>query len=283
MKIVITIFMILNLSILAQMNPGAKQISLSNSDIAQSNDVFSLFNNPAGLSQLNWREIGIYYSPAPFGMTELANGYLAYLEPTSYGSVSLGATTYGFELYRESRFLIGYSNEYEKRFFFGLSINFHNVYIKNYGSDFAYFLNIGALTYLFDNLRFGFAINNINRATLSNEKEQIPTLLKSGLSYDFLNELTLNISIEKDIRYKPSLQFGIDYDLIDNFSLRSGFSNNPSNYSAGIGINYSMFSLDYAVFSHNDLGLTHQFGLLINFNSIENRKEAIRKFIGVNP
>jgi hypothetical protein len=278
-KLVIT-FIILNFSVFGQFNPGAKQISLSNSDVALSNDVFSIFNNMSGLAQLNWREIGIYYSPAPFGLSELANGYVAYIEPTSYGAFSFGAMTYGFELYRESRFLFGYSNKFQKKFFYGLTINLHNVNIKNYGSDLAYYLNVGALTYLMSNLRFGFFVTNLNRATFSEEKEQIPTVLKSGLSYDFLDELTLNISIEKDLRFKPSFQFGIDYDLIEYLSLRSGFSNNPSNYSAGIGINYSMFNLDYAVFSHNDLGLTHQFGLIINFGSILSRKTAIRNYIG---
>ena len=48
-----------------QYNPGARQISLANSDVALANDVFTLFSNPAGLSQINWREVGIYYSPAP--------------------------------------------------------------------------------------------------------------------------------------------------------------------------------------------------------------------------
>jgi len=51
-----------------------RQVALSNSDVAQCNDVFSLFNNPAGSSQLtgeNW----VIYSPAPFGLKELANGY----------------------------------------------------------------------------------------------------------------------------------------------------------------------------------------------------------------
>ena len=46
----------------AQITPGARQVSLSHSDIALSNDDFSIFKNPAGLAQINWREIGIYYS-----------------------------------------------------------------------------------------------------------------------------------------------------------------------------------------------------------------------------
>ena len=68
MKVLYTIiiFYVLTISAYSQYNPGAKQISLSNSDVALSDDVFSVFNNPAGLSQMHWREIGVYYSPAPF-------------------------------------------------------------------------------------------------------------------------------------------------------------------------------------------------------------------------
>lgn len=281
MKIIFILFITINFSLIAQLSPGAKQISLSNSDVAMSNDVFSAFNNIAGLAQLNWREIGIYYSPAPFGLSELSNGYLAYIEPSSIGSFSFGAMTYGFELYRESGFLIGYSNKIFNKFFYGISFNLHSVNIKNYGSDFAIYLNLGSLVYLTKDLRFGLFIENLNRASFSEDEEQIPTVIHSGFSYDILKELSINICLEKDIRYKPSFQFGVDYDIIDNLSIRSGFSNNPSNYSAGIGINYSMFNLDYAVSSHNDLGLTHQFGLIINFGSFTSRKKAIGNYLGV--
>lgn len=281
MKNLIIIVILLNFSVFGQFNPGAKQISLSNSDVALSNDVFSVFNNISGLAQLNWREVGIFYSPAPFGIPELANGYLAYIEPTSFGAFSLGAMTYGFELYRESKFLMGYSNKINNKFFYGLSFNVHSLNIKNYGSDFAFYVNVGSLLYLLEDLRFGFFINNLNRATFSEEKEQIPIVIHSGFSYDILKELSVNISFEKEIRYKPSFQFGVDYDIIDNLSLRSGFSNNPANFSAGIGINYSIFNLDYASSYHNDLGLTHQFGLIINFASILSRKTAIRNYLGV--
>ncbi len=43
--------------------------------------------------------------------------------------------------------------------------------------------------------------------------------------------------------------------------------NNPSSFSAGIGINYSIFEVDYAVFNHQDLGYTHQIGITILFES----------------
>ncbi|MBK7229215.1 MAG: hypothetical protein IPH97_10190 [Ignavibacteriales bacterium] len=283
MKLFYTIIIIcaISLSAYSQYNPGAKQISLSNSDVALSNDVFSLFNNPSGLSQMNWREIGVYYSPAPFGLSELANGYVAYHEPTDIGSFAIGGMSYGFDLYRESKFALGYSYNFQNKFFVGLAINYQTVSIQNYGNDGALFFNLGGLAYITNLFRIGFSVQNINRATFGNEDDQIPMILNTGLSYDVVDELTLNFALEKDIKYKTSFQFGVNYDIIENISLRSGFSNEPSKYSVGIGINYLMFSLDYALFTHNDLGLTHQAGVIVSFGRDESRSKSIRKYLGL--
>lgn len=222
--------------IIAQFNPGAKEISLANSDVAMSNDAFAIFNNPAGLAQINWKEIGVYYSPAPFGLTELANAYVAYHHPFDFGSMAIGGMTYGFELYRESKFTISYSYNYDNKFFTGIAANIHSLTIKNYGDDLTLYFNIGSLYYLQKDLRIGFSIQNLNRATFGDEKDQIPTIINTGLSYDLLNELTFNIAIEKDISLNTSVMMGIDYDVIEFLSLRTGFSTEPSRFTAGIGI-----------------------------------------------
>ena len=279
LKVIVPILLITNT--FAQFNPGARQISLSNSDVALSNDVFSLFNNPAGLSQLNWREIGIYYSPAPFGLSELANGYVAYVEPFDFGSVAIGGMTYGFDLYRETKLLLGYSYNYENKFFAGVAINYHTFSIKNYGNTGILYLNFGGLAYVTDQIRWGFSITNINRASVGNEDDQIPMIFSTGFSYNIINSMSLNLAIEKDIRYKPSLQYGIEYNIIKYLSLRLGFQNKPARYSAGVGINYSIISLDYSFFTHQDLGLTHQAGIIISFGKDGSRSDEIRKHLGI--
>ena len=283
MKLFCTIIIICSISFSAysQYSPGAKQISLSNSDVALSNDVFSIFNNPAGLSQMDWREVGVYYSPAPFGLTELANGFVAYHEPTSFGSLALGGMSYGFDLYKESKISLGYSYNYLNKFFVGIALNYQTVSIQNYGSDGAFFFNIGGLAYITNSFRVGFSFQNINRATFGIEDDQIPIIFNTGLSFDVMDEVTLNISVEKDIKYNPSFQFGFNYDIIEYLSIRTGFANEPSKYSAGVGINYSIFSLDYALFTHNDLGLTHQAGLIISFGKEGKRTTRIRKYLGL--
>jgi hypothetical protein len=264
----------------AQINPGARQIALSNSDVAQGDDVFSLFNNPAGLAQLGWREIGLYYSPAPFGLKELANGYLSYIEPTDFGSLSIGAMTYGFELYKENCISLGYSKRFEEKYFAGITIDFHTLSIQNYGSDNTFTINLGGLAYLTENIKWGFSFHNITRATFGKEKNQIPIIFNTGFSFNPVENAALNAAVEKDIEYPLSIRFGLEFFPIKYLYLRTGFSNEPERYSAGIGINYSIIELDYAVFTHQDLGLTHQAGIIINFSGDEPRINKIKRYLG---
>jgi len=230
---------------------------------------------------MDWREFGIFYSPSPFGLTELANGFFCYNEPTGIGSFAAGGMTYGFELYRENRFLVAYSFNYNNNFFAGGAVNYHTVSIKNYGNCGVFYIDLGGLIYITSFFRWGFFLHNVNHASFGNDDDQIPLIMNSGFSCDITNLLSLNFSIEKDIRYNPSFQAGINYDIIDNISLRSGFSNNPSCYSGGVGINFSYFSLDYAVFNHPDLGVTHQAGIIISFANERTRTGRIRNHLGI--
>lgn len=274
------LFLLCFIEIPAQQNPGAKSIALANADAALSNDVFSLFTNPSGLAQMNWTEGGIFYSPSPFGIKELSNAFFAASMPTEYGSFGLGVTTYGFELYKENKFVFAYANRYAKNFFYGVSLSLNHLSIKNYGEDNALAFSVGALYYVSPGFRFAFTAENLNKATWGKEKNQIPTVYRSGISYDVLQNVSLNFSLESEVGFNPSIQCGINYDLNEYFSLQSGFANEPTKYCAGFGIHYSQFEIDYAIFTHQELGLTHQFSVLFGLETLENRADKIRKYLG---
>lgn len=256
----------------AQINPGARQVALSHSDIGLADDAFSIFNNPAGLAQLNRREIGLYYSPAPFGFNQLANIYASYHEPTIIGSFAVGFMNYGFDLYKENKISIAYANNVTNNFLLGATVSYQSVSIKNYGSTGTLLVNIGGLFFIQNNLRLGFAFNNITRATYSNYKNQIPIVFSTGLSYTLESNISINTAVIKELDLPASLRFGIEYNLLNYLDLRLGVSNMPRSFSSGIGINYSFVQLDYAVFTHQDLGLTHQVGLIVHFGDNINTK-----------
>ena len=263
----------------AQINPGAKQVSLSHSGIALASDSYALFNNPAGLAQQNWREFSIFYSPSPFGLNKLANGAAVYHEPTKYGSFAIAYRNYGFELYKESNFFVSYSKRILQNFFVGITLNYQNLSIKNYGSDNSLTILIGGLAHITQNFRLGFAIDNITRSTIGKDDNQIPMIFNFGFSYTLLSKLIFNSAIEKEIDRNASLRVGIDYQIIRYLNLRIGAMNEPSSFSAGVGINYSIFEIDYGLFNHQDLGFTHQIGITLQFGSDKPRMERIKEYL----
>lgn len=281
-KKIILILLIFYFKSFGQIQPGAKQISLSHSDIALASDAYALFNNPAGLAQQNWREISIYYSPSPFGIDKLANASAVYHEPTKFGSFAIGFTNYGFELYKENNFFVSYSKMIFNDFFFGATIGYRNISIKNYGSDNTITLLIGGLTYLTNRLRIGFVIDNITRASFGNEDNQIPITFDFGISYNLISELSINAALQKEIDMNSSIRIGIDYQIIKYLNIRIGAMNEPSSFSAGVGINYSIFEIDYALFNHQDLGFTHQIGVTLQFGTDKPRSQRIKDFLGRN-
>lgn len=279
LKITILFLLVFYFESFGQIRPGAKQISLSHSDVALAFDSYALFNNPAGLAQQNWREFGVYYSPSPFGLSKLANGAAVLHQPTNYGSFAVAYTNYGFDLYMENSFFVSYSKNIVQRFFVGATLKYTHLSIKNYGSDSSFSLLIGGLALITNNLRLGFAIDNISRSSFGKEDNQIPIIYDFGLTYILLSKLIFNAAIEKEIDRNPSLRFGIDYQIIEYFNIRIGTMTEPSSFSAGVGINYSIFEIDYGVFNHQDLGLTHQLGVTLQFGGGNTRLKRIQKYL----
>jgi hypothetical protein len=265
--LILTLF--LHQGLLAQLNPGAREISMAGSLSPVGDDVFSLFNNPAGIGETGLREAGIYYSPSPYGFKEMVNAFGAYCEPFQWGTVAVGAMTYGFKLYKETKISAGTAYRYSDNLIFGAAANWHNVSIERYGHASAFYFNAGTIFYPASFLRAGFFIQNINNASFASYKDQIPVVITTGLAAEF-NDVVLAAAIEKDVRYKPSLSAGIEYNLIRYFALRLGFGNEPARFCGGFAVNYSVISFSYAAYNHNELGLTHQIDLKFAFSKYDN-------------
>ncbi|MCX7875735.1 MAG: hypothetical protein N2321_06130 [Melioribacteraceae bacterium] len=246
----------------SQIHPGAKQISIAHSDVSFSNDPFSIFNNSALISKSKEREIGFFYSPSPFGEKAMSNAFAAYIEPTSLGNFSVGYSIYGFELYKETQFAFGYGRKLSNNFSVGGSFIYKNINIKNYGTKGNIFFNIGSIANINEQIGFGFYIENITHSTISKDKDQVPTVFWGGLHYQPVKDFIFTSSLRKELNYNVSLRFGAEYSLIDFVKLRFGIQNEPNIFNGGVGIFYNFVQFDYAISSHQDLGLTHQFSLI---------------------
>lgn len=252
---------------------GAKPIALGGAFTSLANNSNAVYYNPAGISQMQFREVSIFYSPAPFGLKELANGSVNFVEPTKFGTFGLSAKTYGFELYKEITATLTYANNYRKKIYYGANVNYYNLKIQNYGSDATLGIDVGVLAYLTDLLRWGFSAFNLNRPTVGTLKDKLPQVYRTGLSVQPRNDLNFVLDVEKDTRYPASVKAGVEYTLYEMVDLRAGIGTEPTKFSGGVGFYYSLFEIGYGFYNHQDLGLTHQGTITINFGGDKGRKQ----------
>lgn len=259
---------------------GARAVGLNGAFTSLSDNSLAIFYNPSGLGQIKYRDFSVFYSPAPFGLTELSTAALTFAEPLKYGTIGAGLRTYGFDLYKETCILLSYGNSYKNRIFYGANFNFYHLNIQNYGSASSFGIDIGAMAYINKYLRWGFFGKNITGSTIGESKEKIAQVYRTGLNYKPLDEVNLLLEVEKDVKYPVSIRAGFEYYLLDFVDLRAGVGSEPTSFAGGIGFNYNIFQLDYALYKSQDLSITHQGSLTVNFGGSKGRqltKEQLRK------
>jgi hypothetical protein len=178
-----------------------------------SNNSSAIFYNPAGLGQIKYREFSAFYSPSPYGLSELKTGALSYAEPFSFGVFGLAAKTYGFELYKETNIILSYGNNFKGRIFYGLNVNYFNINIKNYNSASSFGLDVGSMAYINEYLRWGFFAKNLTGSTIGESKEKIAQVYRTGFTVQPRSDINFILEIEKDVKHPISVRAGLEYSF----------------------------------------------------------------------
>lgn len=226
----------------------------------------AIFINSSGLAQLKGFASSIYYT-RPFGIKELNYGSIVATMSTPLANVALGCLNFGNELYNELSFILAFARHYRNNFFYGINLHYMKLQIAGYGSDFSFAFDGGFLAKLNDHLGWGFFATNITRTRIGNSKDQLPQTICSGFSYAPCHDLVLNIDIFKDVNFPIELRLGIEYRLLNRLALRTGIVSEPTQFACGIGFFFSRFTVDYAMTTHQILGLSHHVSLQLQTKS----------------
>jgi hypothetical protein len=137
---------------------GARSNSMANATVAIS-DAWSFHHNPGALAELKQLSIGVSYENR-FLLKELQSQGVVFVQPLkNKGVISVGAQTYGFELYRTNRIGAGYSLQLSERFFAGVQLNYQGIRLsENYGSKNTMTAELGILGKITDNWKVGMNI-----------------------------------------------------------------------------------------------------------------------------
>ncbi|MFQ5707190.1 MAG: helix-hairpin-helix domain-containing protein [bacterium] len=241
---------------------GARSLAMGATYVALANTADAVFSNPGGLAQIRGVDLTLFYQK-PFGLNELAFGTAALSFPVWGQRVGMAFSTFGNDHYREHTLRLAYSHSYRQRFFYGIGLDYQAVQIDRYGSAGTVGLDLGFVATLSEWLHWGFSVHNLNRPAMGASEEKLPQVFNFGLSVQPDPRLILNLDVVKDVRFSQEIRFGAEIKPTEALALRAGTADRPSRFSAGFGIQAKRVSVDYAFFTHTDLGVTHQVSLSI--------------------
>ena len=242
---------------------GAKSLGLANAYVNQG-DVWSSFNNQAGLSQVEDLSFGVFGENRFIGSGLKTIGF-ATAVPTKSGTFGLGFKRFGFEdLFYQSNASLNYGRTLSDNVTAGVGVSYLSTFIgNNYGRTSAIAAHLGLTTKLNEQLQLGAHVSNINRAKLDDfNDERFPTIFTLGLQYTVSEKVQTFLEIDKDISHKQSIRGALDYNIDERFALRLGAATNPTLFSFGVGYGQNGFRIDFGSAYHQVLGFTSNATLL---------------------
>ncbi|PIU83389.1 MAG: hypothetical protein COS68_04335 [Elusimicrobia bacterium CG06_land_8_20_14_3_00_38_11] len=254
---------------------GARIISLAETSAAVKLDASSFFHNPAGIANSE-SEITFSHSAAPQGdaVVQYLGGIYSLKK---HGALAIGILSYRItpipvtdEFNDDIGELIwndwAFSVAYGRNIFYDLSAGINLKYIYRYEKNPIFGKTIGiakAVDFgiLYNvtfarNLKIGFAGENFGTKVIySNDpvKDDLPSSVRCGMSYNILNTRENNFDISFDFLketgdlFRP--RFGGEYSYLNWLFLRGGYINkagkiNGTNF--GLGILWKDFGFDFA-------------------------------------
>ena len=253
----------LNTITLAQNSMGAKSIAMGQTGVALPASNWSAFSNVA-MMPTNQNSVS-FYGFRYLGIAEITDVAATINYQTNWGTLGGGVHRYGFNLFNENRFLLGYKNSLGN-FHYGASVSYTHIYQGgNYGSAGAVGFDLGLATLIVDGLWFGARATNINQPSYGETDENLPRELVAGLSYQLTGDALVTAEIVKDVMFPISFRAGLEFEIITSLFARAGITTEPETYSFGFGYLADMWEVNFALQQHNPLGLSPALDIAIRF------------------
>jgi len=260
MRLVVVILLILTASWLYGQNGkypmGAKNAALGGASTTVG-DQWSVFNNVGALA-LSTENIAFTSYQNRFAISEFQVMGAGYVHHLSKATLAVGFYRFGDELFSEQRVNLAIGHKLD-RVSLGVSMNYLQYNISTVGTKGGILFEFGGVAEITDKIQFGAHIFNVNQAELGTDtNEKLPTVMKAGLSFHPTSDLMINLESEKDLDFDEVFRLGLEYRIIENVFLRTGFSTAPFNGVFGAGFYPKQYQFDYAFSNDTNLGSIHE-------------------------
>ncbi len=258
--VVLLVLILPSEAVFGQFYSGVRQNAVSNAAVAARQDLFSVVQNPALFNAADEIEFSTFYSPSPFGLSELAvfgAGSSFTLAETRF---TAAVSSYGFQLYRENTFMLSAGKEFYG-ISAGLSLQSAHLRIQGYGSSFVPVITAGFQYKILPSLYIGTSLVNLTNASWGNTEDQIGQTSFLGVRYQEDDFIAVSFAFKNETGYKAEQLASVELKPSEFLMIMTGMQFASRQYSAGVSFMYMGITADYATIIHPVLGLSHQFAL----------------------
>jgi hypothetical protein len=257
-------------AVFEDMETGARADGMANAMTAVADDASAIQFNPAGLNQIENISVMSFYKLLFGGVGANLHNVcfdLAYPINKKVGVVGVSLQEKGISLNSERVVTFSHGISLIRDITFGYSIRGYSLYQKDFGTGYNVGLDLGVMTRVYKRWQAGFFVHNINNPKLGTDvKYNLPRLLNFGVAYRPTMGITSSLDISKEVGKPTRILVGQEFQIIENYlTVRAGMQTEPIRFAFGLRSGMKNIFIDYAVTTHQDLPLTHNFGIAVSF------------------
>ncbi|WP_140936584.1 DNA-binding protein [Sphingobacterium lumbrici] len=262
----VILLLLISIELKAQPFNAAPYLGMGNTGLARQS-VYSIGLNPAGIAGLTNTNVALAYQQHFLSSEIQSRAAYLNIPIKSLGGVGVGVNSYGIAGVSTLSTVRGiYARQFGKQIFSAVGLNYHQFYIKNYGNDQTFSVDLGLQVNVFPHLVIGALVRNISSSKYKEDvDQQISREIGLGLNYVVSDHLSLASDIYYDFRSKMNYRGGLEYAFDRRFKIRGGAASNPLHYLAGLGLILNKIQIDIASSFHPKLGTSPQITMAYGF------------------
>ena len=219
---------------------------------------WSAFNNPAILGYLDKSELGLQVENR-FLLKELSTKSIQFALPTALLNTGLSFSHFGYSLYHEMLFGVGFARNFSDKFAMGVQLNYYTAFFSASNSNHGTFLpQIGISVKLSPDFSLGFNTFNPFQSNIKTELviKRLPSTFCLGTEYFFSGDFVWRTQVDKEVSSNYRFATGFEYQMLHNLAFKlGGYSSDYLVPCLGVGFKTRAFLIDLNCEMHPLLGL----------------------------
>jgi hypothetical protein len=223
---------------------------------------WSSFRNQALLAFNRDPAFGVSYENR-FGIRELGTRSAAVMISSGKATLAAAYSGFGYTDYHRDATGLACGMKLGAKIAAGVQVDYLSVRTSGeYSKTNCLTFEAGVIVLLSENLKLGFHVHNPVPHSL--RKADQPMELTTGAGIRLGKGLFAGAEVSIASGYGPDLRGGMEYEVLKNLRLRTGYRTTGSSFCFGTGYRFSFVTADIAFTTHDRLGFTTAASLIFN-------------------